>query len=128
MMLEYLNTAACLLLMLYSLPVAMMMGNSGMWRERLSVVAVQVGLFLQLTTPWVTWAPSLTWPSVYLNCAAVVMLTIWRRRVWIFLLHYIAPVNEPMNRLRRGGDWPKGNPRPAQRSHQHHRFTDPPNV
>lgn len=124
MMLEYLNTAACLLLMLYSLPVAMMMGNKGMWRERLSVVAVQFGLFLQLTTPWVTWAPSLTWPAVYLNCAAVVMITIWWRRVWLFLNHYIAPVDKPMNRMRRAPDWGKRLPQPVH----HQRWTNPPNV
>ncbi len=106
-MLEYLNAAACILLMVYSLPVAMIMGNRGMWLERASVVAVQVGLFLQLTTPWVSWAPAMTWPGVYLNVAAAVLITIWWRRMWAFVKHYLGPVDAPMDQMKRRDDWRK---------------------
>lgn len=117
-MLEYLNTAACVLLMVYSLPVAMIMGNRGMWGERLSIVAVQLGLFLQLTSPWVGWAPAITWPGVYLNVSAAVLITIWWRRLWAFVHHYAGPVDEPLDRMRRRDDWHKA-PEPATAGHRH---------
>lgn len=90
-MLEYINSAACFVLLLYSLPVAMAVGNRGMWFQRLSMVAVQIGLFLQMTTPWVGWMPQATWTAVYLNAAAAVMITIWWRRAWAFVKGYLGP-------------------------------------
>lgn len=90
-MLEFINSAACVVLLIYSLPVAMAVGNRGMWAQRLSMVAVQVGLFLQMTTPWVGWMPQATWASVYLNASAAVMLTVWGRRAWIFVKSYLGP-------------------------------------
>lgn len=93
-MLEYLNSAACLLLMLYSLPIAMAIGNQGLWAERMSIVAVQIGLFLGMTNPWAGWQAESPWTEVFLNVSAAVMLTIWRRRAWIFVTNYLAPVED----------------------------------
>lgn len=103
-MLEYLNSAACLALMLYSLPIAMTIGNRGLWLERLSICAVQFGLFLRMTNPWADWTAPATWTEVYLNVAAVILLTVWRRRVWIFVRSYLAPASE-LGQKRRRSDW-----------------------
>ena len=84
--------------------------------ERASVVAVQVGLFMQLTTPWVGWAPAITWPGVYLNVAAAVLITIWWRRMWAFVKHYLGPVDAPMDQMKRRDDWRK--PPQAPRVHR----------
>lgn len=109
-MLEYLNSAACFLLMLYSLPVAMAVGNNGMWPQRLSIVAVQFGLFLQATNPWAGWC-LVSWPSVFLHVSAAVMLTVWWRRAWIFVQSYLTPA-EDLQKRRRREDWPAAH-RPA---------------
>jgi len=90
-MLEFINSAACAVLLIYSLPVAMAVGNRGMWLQRLSMVAVQIGLFLQMTTSWVGWMPQATWTAVYLNVAAAVMITVWGKRAWIFVKGYLGP-------------------------------------
>lgn len=100
MILEYINSAACLVLMGYSLPVAMAVGNRGMWCQRMALVSVQIGLFLQMSTPWVGWMPQATWTSVYLNAAAAVMLTVWWRRAWVFIRSYLAPVEAHPQRRR----------------------------
>jgi hypothetical protein len=107
-MLDLLNCIACLVLMGFSLPVAMVMGNRGMWAARLSMMAVVLGLFLQLTNPWVSWVPAVSWTGVYLNTAAAVMAIIWRRRGWLFVRSYLTPVEEEDFHLkRRRGDWPE---------------------
>ena len=113
-MLEYLNAAACLVLMGFSLPVAMTMGNRGMWCHRLSMVAVQIGLFMQLTNPWVGWVPEATWTGVYLNAASAVMLMIWWRRAWMFIRSYLGPIDTENKRRR--GDMPI---HPTNRVHQY---------
>jgi hypothetical protein len=114
-MLDLMNTAACLLLMVYSLPVAMVMGNHGLWPERLSMVAVQLGLFLQAANPWAQWVPQALWPAVYLNVAAAVMLTVWRRRGWLFVRSYLTPADADadLRRRRRSTDWPDPSPSPT---------------
>lgn len=106
-MLDYLNTAACALLMAYSLPLAMAIGNRGLWLERLSIVAVQIGLFLRFASPWFAWVPSIIWSEAWVNIAAAVMITVWRRRAWIFVTNYVAPVD--LTNRRRREDWPKAN-------------------
>lgn len=126
-MLEILNTISCVLLMVYGLPVAMIMGNRGMWGERFSIVAVQLGLFMQLTSPWIGWAPAITWPGVYLNVSAAVLITIWWRRLWAFVQHYVGPVDGPISRKRRWDDWHQ-TPSPAQHAHRVHRDTWLPKV
>jgi len=109
-MLEYVNSAACFALMLYSLPVAMAIGNRGLWWHRLTMIAVQIGLFLQMTTPWVGWLPIATWPAVYLNAAAAVMITVWWRRSWAFIKAFLGP---EIDTKRRRTDFPPDLSRPA---------------
>ena len=104
-MLEIINSVACIALMGYSLPVAMLMGNRGMWLERLSLVAVQFGLFLQLTNPWASLLPEVTWTQVYLNAVSALMLTAWWRRAWIFARSYLSPSDGSLKRKRRRTDW-----------------------
>lgn len=118
-MLELLNCAACFLLMLYSLPVAMVVSNRGMILQRLSIVAVQIGLFLQATNPWAAWVPEIYWPSSFLHVAAAVMLTVWRKRAWIFVRSYLAPVDCDLDHMRRREDWL--DPESAQPRGVHHR-------
>jgi len=114
-MLEILNSSACLLMMLYSLPLAMTMGNRGLLVERLAIVAVQCGLFLGLTNPWASWGTPSPWTEVYLNVSAALMLTIWRRRAWIFVMNYLGPVD--LTKHRRADDYQAG-PTPVPQVHR----------
>lgn len=107
-MLELINSAACLVLMVLSLPIAMVVGNRGMWLERMSIVAVQFGLFLQVANPWAMWADPVRWITVFLNVVAAAMLLIWRRRAWIFIRHYMGPSD--LAKRRRRTDWPRNRP------------------
>lgn len=100
MLLEYINAAACLILMGFSLPVAMTIGNRGLWFHRLSLVAVQIGLFMQMTNPFIGWLPQITWTSVYLNAASAVLLIIWWRRAWLFIRSYLGPIDFEKRRRR----------------------------
>lgn len=112
MMLEYLNSAACFVMMVYSLPFAMAMGNRGMFVHRMAVAAVQCGLFLQATNPWVLWVPEVSWPTAFLNISAAFMLLIWWRRAWAFARSYLQPVEpEDLEQMRRASDWSEGAPR-----------------
>lgn len=87
--LKYLNSAACFMLMLYSLPVAMLVTHTRMWAQRLSMLAVVFGLFMQFVRPWVTWMPDAAWPTVYLNCTSALMITVWWRSAWLFVRTYL---------------------------------------
>ena len=103
-MLEIVNSVACFIMMGFSLPVAMAMGNHGMWFHRLSLVAVQFGLFMQMTNPFIGWLPEITWTGVYLNAASAFMLCIWWRRAWLFVRSYLGPQDKGAKR--RKSDWP----------------------
>lgn len=98
-MLEFLNSAACFVLMLYSLPVAMLVSHKGMWAQRLTMLAVIIGLFLQASSPWLNWVDDVTWPSAWLNISAAVMLGVWWESAWAFLsIHLGPPQHSPKRR------------------------------
>lgn len=110
-MFEMLNSAACFLMLLYSLPVAMVMDNRGQWLKRLSIVVVMFGLFLQATNPWARWVGEILWPSCLLHTAMAVMLSVWWQRAWIFVRSYLAPIDGDLDHMRRAEDWGEAPPR-----------------
>ena len=91
-MLEFLNSAACAVLMLCTMPVATLMSNRGFWAQRLSLAVVDFALFLQVVNPWVGWVPSPVWSCVSLHVASAGMVLAWWPEVWLFVRTKFEPV------------------------------------
>lgn len=91
MLADIANAIACMLLMLYTLPVSTLMGHKGMWSHRLSLAVVLVALMLSAVNPWTGWYPPVSWPTAGLNILAASMVPIWWREAWNFLLSQYGP-------------------------------------
>jgi hypothetical protein len=94
-MLEYLNAAACSLLLVYCLPVATVMETPHRWALWPVFVAVVVALTVQIIDPFATWVPEIGWPAEVLNIAMALMLTMWRKEAMLFIRCRLGPETEP---------------------------------
>lgn len=66
-MLEFMNAAACAVLLFLTFPVAVAMHHSGYWPQRLAFVAVVVLLGLQVVAPVYSWLPEPNWMQAVFN-------------------------------------------------------------
>jgi K+ transporter len=103
-MLEYLNAAACALLLAYCLPVAAIMQAQHRWPLWMLFVIVVLCLTVQVIDPFSTWIPSVGWPGVLLNIAMALTVTLWRKEAWLFMRCRMGPPVEQVHPLRRVSD------------------------
>lgn len=100
---EYVNSTACLVMMIYALPVASVMG--GRWWHKLTFAAVVASLGLQVMAPWEAWIPPISWVSTVFHVALSGVLTVWRLDAWGYVLHKFASPARRHHPLRRQEDW-----------------------
>ena len=74
-----LNTVSCMVLLGYLMGPAILATKL---RHRLSLWPLAAVIGLQLVDPTVAWIPDLAWPSVALNVALVITVTIYRKQLW----------------------------------------------
>ena len=103
-MLEYLNAAACFVLLAYCVPVAAVMETQHRWALWAIFVAVVVALAVQVIDPFASWVPAVGWPAVVLNVAMSIALTIWRKEAWMFMRCRLGPPESEIHPFRRVSD------------------------
>jgi K+ transporter len=103
-MLEYINAASCMLLLVYCMPVASVMEAQHRWGLWAVFVLVVVCLTLQIIDPFASWVPAIGWPAVFLNVVMAAAVTIWRKEAWLFTRCRVGPLQEPAHPMRRTSD------------------------
>src|SRR3990172_10594353 len=93
--LEFVNAAACLLLLFYLLPAAKVARD---WMHKVPLVGLAATVALQMTDPAVGWIPDVAWPSVLGNVLVAVIVTVWRRELWHLVQAKFDPQNAPRSR------------------------------
>ena len=99
MWVTYLNSAACIVLLFYLLPVALIMDNRRFWGHRLGLWVVAAALGVNAAAPFEPMLPTLPWDVAALHVCLVLMITLWRHEIWQFVRLTFSPHNPPSHRL-----------------------------
>ncbi len=94
-MIDYLNTIACVLLLLYALPVSSIMVHRGQWLSRRGMWRACGALMVQASGPEWLEVPRAPWPQALLNWVIVARVTIWRRELMAFVRCKFGPPPKP---------------------------------
>lgn len=105
MSIEYMNSAACLLMLGYMLVVAVIMPPRGAWLKRMGVWLLTVMLGLQVITPMVDWLPPVSWCTGIFHIALSVLLAAWRKEALALVRAKFGSTAEGVRHMRRGSDW-----------------------
>lgn len=104
-MLEYLNTVACAVLLLYCIPVA----NAVSVRHRPATAGVfmlvVICFALQIAYPFTELVPPIPWPATMLNVIAAIGLTAWRKDAWALVRAHLDVPDAQVHPLRRASDF-----------------------
>lgn len=92
---DMLNTAACLLLLLYLLAAAMPVKK---WRHRSTLCLMAAAVALQTVSPLLDWIPQIAWPGALLNVSLAVIVTMWRKPLWHLIRAKFDPDSAPRAR------------------------------
>lgn len=103
-MIDYINAAACVALLVYAWPVSLAMRARGMWTNRLIMWAACVALALQAIGPEWASVPRAEWPQALANVVLLVWVTIWRRELMAFVRCKFGDVPQRKNFGRRRED------------------------
>lgn len=106
MNIEFLNSAACLVMMVYMLAVAAIMPPRGAWVKRLGVWLFTVMLGLQVIAPLVDFLPAVGWYTAILHCALTTLLVAWRKEALALIrVKFASSAPGEVRHMRRGSDW-----------------------
>lgn len=105
MSIEFMNSAACLLMMVYMMAVAAIMPPRGAWGKRLGVWLLTSMLALQVIAPMVDWLPGVSWYTAVLHCALAVLLVAWRHEALALVRCKLSPPAAGPKNMRRITDW-----------------------
>ncbi len=98
MLVDLINSAACIVLLCYLMPVALIMDVRKFWVHRVAMWMVTVALGINAMTPFATFLPPVLWTSMVLHVALTLAVTIYRREIWFFLTLKLKPPRRPTQR------------------------------
>lgn len=93
MLAEVVGALACFVLAVFAMPLATVLGNRGMWAHRISLFAVEGGLCLVAVNPWTRWSDPVPWSCSALFVFAAIMVSIWWREAWAFVVAQYGPAS-----------------------------------
>lgn len=92
---DFTNTAACLLLLLYLLAAAM---PAKRWVHRGALWFMACAVALQTALPLLDLIPGIAWPTAMLNISLAVFVTMWRKPLWHLIRAKFDPATAPRER------------------------------
>lgn len=85
MLFEYLNSAACAVLLACMFPVAAVADPRRHPAWVILMVVVEVMLCMNIIAPFLSWPIAVGWPTASLHVAQAVCIVVLRKRFWLFV-------------------------------------------
>lgn len=104
-LIRYVNSGACLIIMIYMLYVAYKMPAHGMWGRRICVILLTVALGFQVVSPIESWVPLATWHGALVHVMLAFCLLVWRKEAVIFVRCKFTYPPDDVVQLRRATDF-----------------------
>ncbi len=104
-MLEYLNTVACSVLLVYCVPISNVISIRRRPSTALLFLLVVACFGLQVAYPFTGLIPPISWPAVVLNMITALGVTAWRKDAWAFLRAHLGVQPVQIHPLRRLSDF-----------------------
>jgi hypothetical protein len=107
MLLEYLNSLACLILLGFALVAAILMNHRGHWGSKGLMFFGVVATGLNCISPWIEQPVQLQTSAVLMNVTFALLSLVWRREIMQFIRVRLAPPPSacaPVHQLRRQED------------------------
>lgn len=100
-MFDWINAAACAVLLVLTFPIAVAMSHSGFWFQRILFAVVVAVLGLQAYGPLETdWLPPADWPQTLLNVSLMFIVLTGRKHIMTVIRATLGdePADHPVRR------------------------------
>jgi len=104
-MLDVMNAIACAIMLMLTLPIAVVMSHRGFWLERIVFSCIVLELAVETVGPFSDFVPPANWLQTISNLVVLCIALLWRREAMMIVRWRVGPVEEEQNHpTRRASD------------------------